>query len=226
LESLSFSVLGGAGVSKISKSGLKQLIGLTNLHTLDVKVYPVVIGPVDGVTLDFSALTNLNTLTLSGCSLQDADLVSLAGLHHLEWLMLDGTFTEEGLWRLRNLPELKHLSISGITCTADDHLGNLGGLTKLENLVLRGRITDAALGRLSGLPSIWSLRVETDEPIRPETVSSLKKAMPIITYIHIDKPPQTSQSAKQQSREQRERTRVSQARTNQRAPKNRRRERR
>jgi Leucine-rich repeat (LRR) protein len=225
LESLGFSVFGGAGVSKISKSGLKQLSGLTNLHTLDVKVYPVVMRPADGVTLDFSALTNLNTLTLFGCSLQDADLTSLAGLHHLEWLMLDGTFTEEGLWRLRNLPELKLLSISGISCTADDHLGNLGGLTKLGNLTLRGRITDAALGRLSGLPSIWSLRVETDEPIRPETVASLKKAMPMITYIHIEKPPQTMQPEKQQSREQRGPTRVSPSRTNQRAPANRRRRR-
>ncbi len=102
-------------------------------------------------TLDFSALTNLNTLTLSGCSLQDADLVSLAGLHHLEWLVLEGAFTEEGLWRLRNLPELKLLNISGISCTAGDCLGNLGGLAKLRDLVLRGRITDAALGRLSGL---------------------------------------------------------------------------
>jgi len=176
-------------------------------------------------TLDFSALTNLNTLTLSGLSLQDADLASLAGLHHLEWLVLEGAFTEEGLWSLRNLPELKRLSISGITCTADDHLGNLGGLTKLGDLVLRGRITDAALGRLTGLPSIWSLRVETDEPIRPETVARLKKVMPMITYIHIDKPQRIMQSATRQSREQRERTRVSQPRTNRRAPANRRRRR-
>jgi len=148
LESLNFGVLGGAGVSK---SGLKQLSGLTNLHTLDVKVYPVVTGPADGVTLDLSALTNLNTLTLSGLSLQDADLASLAGLHHLEWLVLEGAFTEEGMWRLRNLLELKLLNISGIAGTAGDCLGNLGGLAKLRDLVLRGRITDAALGRLSGL---------------------------------------------------------------------------
>jgi hypothetical protein len=210
----------------VTMSGLNQLSGLANLHTLDVKVYPVVIGPVDGVTLDLSALTNLNTLTLSGLSLQDADLASLAGLHHLEWLSLGGTFTEEGLLRLRNLPELKHLSISGISCLDGDCLDNLGGLTKLGDLVLRGRVTDAALGRLSGLPSIWSLRVETDEPIRPETVARLKKTMPMITYIHIDKPLRTSQSATRQAREQRERTRVSQPRTNRRAPANRRRERR
>ncbi|MCH8120534.1 MAG: hypothetical protein IIC00_12495 [Planctomycetes bacterium] len=223
LESLDFSVWGGAGVSK---SGLNQLSGLTNLHTLDVKVYPAVIDQADGVTLDFSALTKLNTLTLSGLSLQDADLASLAGLHHLEWLVLDGAFTEEGLLRLRNLPELKRLSISGISCTTGDHLGDLGGLTKLGDLVLRGRITDAALGRMSGLPSIWSLKVETDEPIRPETVARLKQVLPMITYIHIEKPPRTMPTATRQSREQRERTRVSPSRTNRRAPSNRRRERR
>jgi Leucine-rich repeat (LRR) protein len=222
LESLAFSVFGGAGVSK---SGLKQLSGLTNLLTLDVKVDPVVTGPANGVTLDLSALTNLKTLTLVGCSLQDTDLASLAGLHHLEWLVLEGTFTEEGLWNLRDLPELKRLSIGGISCIADDHLGDLGGLTKLGDLKLRGRITDAALGRLTGLPSLCSLSVETDEPIRPETVAGLKKVMPMITYIHIDKPPRTMQPANRQSREQRERTRVSQPRTNRRAPANRRRRR-
>jgi Leucine-rich repeat (LRR) protein len=223
LESLNFSAFGGASVSK---NGLKQLSGLTNLHTLDVKVHPVVTGPADGVKLDFSALTKLNTLTLSGLPLQDADLASFEGLHHLEWLTLEGTFTEEGLRRLRNLPELKLLTIRGITCTADDHLGDLGGLTKLRDLTLCGRITDAALGRLSGLPSIWSFRVETDEPIRPETVARLKQVMPMVTYIHIEKPQRTMQPATRQSREQRERTRVNPSRTNQRAPANRRRERR
>jgi Leucine-rich repeat (LRR) protein len=219
LESLNLS-------GSVTKNGLNQLSGLTSLQTLDVVVYPAMMRPANGVTLDLSALTNLNSLSLFGLSLQDADLVSLAGLHHLEWLILDGAFTEEGLLRLRNLPELKHLDIRGISCTVGDHLGDLGGLAKLGNLVLRGRITDAALGRLTGLPSIWSLRVETDEPIRPETVARLKKAMPMITYIHIDKPLRTSQSATRQSREQRERTRVSPSRTNQRGTANRRRERR
>jgi len=222
LESLGFSVFDNAG---ITKSGLKQLGGLMNLHTLDVKVHPVATGPVDGVTLDFSALKNLKTLTLVGCSLQDADLASLAGLHHLEWLVLEGAFTEEGLWRLRNLPELKRLSISGITCTTGDRLGNLGGLAKFGDMTLSGRITDSALGRLSGLPSLWSLSVETDEPIRPETVARLKQVMPMITYIHIDKPLPIMQPATRQSREQQERTRVSSSRVNQPTQQNRRRRR-
>jgi len=171
----------------LTKNGLNQLSGLTNLQTLNVTVMadPDAMRTADEVRLDLSALTNLRKLSLSGLSLQDADLVSLAGLHHLESLNLGDTFTEEGLWRLRDLSELKRLSISGISCVAGDRLGDLGGLTKLEDLVLRGRITNAALGRLASLPSIWSLRVETDEPIRPETVTRLKKAMPGITYIPV-----------------------------------------
>jgi Leucine-rich repeat (LRR) protein len=223
LESLDFSVFDNAGVTK---KGLKQLSGLTNLHTLDVKVHPAVKGPADGVTLDFSALTKLNTLTLDGLPLQDADLASLAGLHHLEWLVLGGDFTEEGLFHLKNLPELKRFSISSITCTAGDHLSNLGGLKKLEDLTLRGRITDAALRRMSGLGSIWSFKVETNEPVWPETIARLKQVMPAVTYIHIEKPQRTMQPAIRQSRGQRERTRISQPRTNRRAPANRRRERR
>jgi Leucine-rich repeat (LRR) protein len=222
LESLDFSVFGGAG---ISKSGLKQLSGLTNLHTLDVKVHPVVTDPADGVILDFSALTKLNTLTLFGLSLQDTDMASLAGLHHLEWLMLDGTFTEEGLWHLRNLPKVKLLDIRGISCTTGDRLANLGTLAKFEDMKLCGRVTDTALRRLTGFPSLWSLTVETNEPIRPATIARLKQAIPTITYIHINKPMRTMQPATRQSRGQQEQTRVSQPRTNQRTQQNRRRRR-
>jgi len=222
LESLGFSAFGGASVSK---SGLKQLSGLTNLHTLGVQVHPVVTGPADGVTLDFSALTKLNTLTLDGCSLQDADLASLEDLHHLEWLVLEGAFTEEGLWHLRNLPTVKHLIIKGITCTDGDRLSDVGGLAKFGEMTLSGRVTDAALRRLTGFPSLWSLTVETNEPIRPATIARLKQVMPMITYIHIEKPQRIMQPATRQSREQRERTRVIPSRVNQPKQQNRRRRR-
>ncbi|MHC4585979.1 MAG: leucine-rich repeat domain-containing protein [Planctomycetota bacterium] len=220
LESLGFSAFGGASVSK---SGLKQLSGLTNLHTLDVKVHPVVTGPADGVTLDFSALTNLNTLTLFGCSIKDTDIASLEGLYHLEWLMLDGAFTEEGLWHLRNLPTVKLLDIRGITCTSGDRLANLGTLAKFGDMKLSGRVTDAALRRLTGFPSLWSLTVETHEPIWPATIARLKQTLPMITYIHIEKPQRIIQPVIRQAREQRERTRVSPSRTNRRTQQNRRR---
>jgi Leucine-rich repeat (LRR) protein len=222
LEFLDFSVFDNEGVSK---GGLKQLSGLTNLHTLDVKVHPVVTGPANGVTLDFSTLTNLNTLTLSGMSLQDADVASLAGLRHLEWLTLEGTFTEGGLRFLRNLSNLKHLSIGDLSCTEGDHLDHLGRLVKLNDLTLRGRITDAALRRLAGLPSLWSLRVVTDEPIWPKTVTHLKQNLPAIEYIHIDKPSQWVRVQTKQPLRQRERSSVNPPRANRRTSRERRRRR-
>lgn len=214
LESLDFSVFGGAG---ISKSGLKRLNGLTSLQTLDVKVYPAMNSAPDGAMLGISALTNLKTLTLSGCSLQDADLASLAGLGRLEWLVLDGAFTEEGLWHLRNLSELKLLDIRGISCTSGEHLDDLAGMAKLGDLHLHGRVTDTALGRLSGLPSLWSLSVETDEPIRAQTIAHLKQSLLAIEYIHMDKPIRISQPA---IRENQGRAPVSQPRVNQRTQQN------
>ncbi|MEJ2703055.1 MAG: hypothetical protein P8Z79_11500 [Sedimentisphaerales bacterium] len=185
LESLSFSAFDG---EEISRDAIGQLSGLANLRTLDVKVYPGTDDQADEAALDFSTLTDLNTLTLSGCSLRDADLASLAGLTRLEWLVLDGNFTEVGLWHLRNLPQVKMLDIRGISFTSGEHLDELGGMTKLGDLHLHGRITDAALSRLSGLPFLWSLSVKTDEPIRPETVAHLKESLPAIEYIHVDKP--------------------------------------
>jgi len=216
LESLDFSVFGGAGVSK---NGLKQLSGLTNLQTLEVNVYPDMNGAADpgAPGLDISVLTRLNTLELPGCSLRDADLASLAGLSRLEWLILDGDFTEEGLWHLRNLSELKILDVRGISCTSGEHLDELAGMAKLGDLHLHGRVTDAALGRLSGLPSLWSLSVETDEPIRPETLAHLRKAMPTLMYVHMDKPPQMNPPAAVQNQR---RAPVSQPRVNQRTQQN------
>ena len=71
----------------------------------------------------------------------------------------------------------------------------------------------------------WSLTVETNEPIWPATVARLKQVMPMITYIHIEKPMRIMQPATRQSRGQQERTRVSQPRTNQRTQQNRQRRR-
>jgi hypothetical protein len=119
------------------------------------------------------------------------------------------------------MPELNRLYVSGLSeCTGED-LAHLNGLPKLRDLTLCGRIMDAALYRLSGLPSIWSLRVDTDEPIRKQTVTNLTKSHPVIEYIHINELPKVQTRPQQQ----RERTRVSQPRINQRTQQNRRRRR-
>jgi Leucine-rich repeat (LRR) protein len=171
----------------VSKRGLNQLSGLTHLRTLDVLPASDRAGGMDEVPLKLSALTELRTLSLRGLTLRDGDVASLAGLRHLEWLALEGAFTEGALWYLEDLPDLKLLNITGVSCATGEGLAQLGGLRTLGDLTLSGRITDAALARLPALPSLWSLRIVTDEPIRAETIARLRKTLPVIEYIHIDK---------------------------------------
>ncbi|MBL7188600.1 MAG: hypothetical protein ISS70_19930, partial [Phycisphaerae bacterium] len=111
---------------------------------------------------------------------------------------------------------------SGLSsCTGED-IAHLNSLPKLRSLTLIGDITNSTLASLTGPLSLESVRVDTDEPIRKETVTDLIKSHPVIEFIHI------SELQKVQTRppQQRERTRVSQPRTNRRTPTNRRRERR
>jgi len=176
----------------VTKRGLNQLNALTHLQTLAVMPRLGDSGVIDEIPLNLSALADLRTLSLRGFPLRDQDLASLAGMRHLEWLVLEGTFTESALLHLRSLSELYLLDVTGISCSDGEALASLGGLTKLTDLQLSGRITDAALARLPALPSLWSLRIVTDEPIRPETIAHLQQTLPVIEYIHIDKPLQTN----------------------------------
>ncbi len=176
----------------MTKRGLNELKNLTNLQTLNVKVRSK-----DGVVIDeippaLSSLTKLKTLELSGMAFRDADLASLAGMGRLEWLALNGSFTENGLWHLKDLHSLKLLRIDKISCSSGKGLASLAGLRKLNDLGLQGPITDTALDTLAGFPSLWSLTVQTDESIRPETIDHLWKMLPIVEYIHVDPLPQAN----------------------------------
>ncbi len=212
-------------LSPVTRSGLNQLNGLPNLHYLKVhaRENTAKTGPADELMLDLSGLKKMKDLDLSGLQLQDSDLAFLKHLPLLENLMIQpDSLTGTSLRHIRELHELNRLFVSGLSgCTGED-LANLNGLPKLRDLTLRGRITDAALGSLSGLPSISSLRVDTDEPIRKQTVTDLTKSHPVIEFIHINELP------KVQTRPVRtpKRTRVIQRRTNRRNPANRRRRRR
>ncbi|MCX5643280.1 MAG: hypothetical protein NTZ17_01140 [Phycisphaerae bacterium] len=178
----------------VSKRGLNQLGDLTNLRTLSVAVPSGLSGGVDEIPLNLSGLTSVTTLYLRGLPLHDEDLASLADLRHVQRLEIDGgiftggAFTEKALLHLKALPELEVLLLTGISCSSSEGLASLGGLKKLRDLNLQGRITDAALVRLPALPSLWSLTVQTDEPIRPETIARLKQTLPMVEFIHIDKP--------------------------------------
>jgi len=227
LESLSISTLGAPGASKISKSGLNHLNGLTNLRFLKVGLWgnSAKADPSDEVILDLSRLEKMKDMDL-GLSLQDSDLAFLEHLHLLENLMiqpepgspLNGTF----LRHLREMPELNRLYVGGLLgCTGED-LAHLNSLPKLRDLTLCGRITDTALASLRGPLSLDSIRIETDEPISKQTVTDLKNSHPVIEFIHINE----LYKARTRPASTPKRTGVSQPRTNRRAPANRRRERR
>jgi len=171
----------------VTKRGLNQLKGLTNLQTLHVVAHFSDAGPaIDEVPLNISSLRNLKTLTMQGVALRDADLASLAGMSDLEWLVLNAPLTESGLGRLQGLDSLKYMRIDGISCLSGESLAHLADFPRLGDLHLHGRITDAALSKVAGSPLLWSLTAGTDEPIRPETIDRLKRTLPGIDYIHID----------------------------------------
>jgi hypothetical protein len=173
---------------------------------------------MDESPLRLSALADLRTLTLQGLSLRDEDVASLAGLRHLEWLVLEGAFTEGALWHLKDFRDLKLLGITGVSCATGQGLAEMGELKRLGDLTISGRITDAALARLPALPSLWSLRIVTDEPIRPETVALLQRTLPVIEYIHIDRLTQSNPPLIKSSPAQRERTPANPSRVNRPTP--------
>jgi len=223
LESLSFSVLVGAGVSKISKSGLNQLSGLTNLRLLKVVTLAnaAKTDPADELMLDLSGLKKMKNMNLSGLSLQDSDLAFLKHLPLLENLMIQPiqphALTGAFLRHLRELPELNRLYVSGLSGCTDEDLAHLNGLPKLRTLTLSGRITDSALASLTGPLSLESLYFDTDEPIRKQTVADLAKSHPVIEFIHINRMPKVQTRPASTPK----RTPVSPSRVNQRTQQNR-----
>ncbi len=225
LESLSLSVVGG---TIVSKSGLNQLNGLTNLHYLNVSTWGIAAktDPADELMLDLSGLKKMKDISLSGLQLQDSDLAFLEHLPLLENLSIQpiqpgSPLTGAFLRHLRELPELNRLYVSGLSgCTGED-LAHLNGLPKLRSLHLTGDITNTALAYLTGPLSLDSLTVETDEPIRKQTVTNLTKSHPVIEYIHIHELPKVQTRPVSTPK----RTRVSPSRVNQRTQQNRRRRR-
>jgi hypothetical protein len=215
-------------LGSVTRSGLNQLNGLPNLRHLQVNAWRNAskTDPPDEVMLDLSGLKNMKDMNLSGLPLQNSNLEFLKHLPSLENLMIQPTQTTsslsgKSLRHLKELPELNRLYISELSdCTGED-LANLNGLPKLRSLTLIGDITNTALTSLRGPLSLESLRVETDETIRTQTVTDLTKSHPVIEYIHINELPKVQTRSIDTTKS----TRVSQPRTNRRTQQNRQRRR-
>lgn len=237
--SIFFSSVSDCGLASISKlkelehlhvdvltlSGVNHLNGLPDLQSLQVstRVDAAQATRADETVLDLSGLTRLKDLDLLGLTLQDEDLAFLKHLTLLERLMIYPAHpvSASSLGHLRELPQLNHLRVGKLSdCTGED-LTHLNTLPKLRSVVLEGGITDTALTSLTGPSCLESLRVDTDNPIRKETVTDLTENHPGIEYIHIHNltPIQT------QSTGTPGRTGVTRLRINRRPPTNRRRRR-
>jgi hypothetical protein len=177
-------------VNAATRSGLNHLNSLSNLQYLKVGAWGAApeTASADELMLDLSGLTKMRELYLSGLPLHDDDLAFLRHLPLLETLMIEpsSSLTGASLRHLRELPQLDLLWILGLShCTGDD-LRPLNDLPKLRELRLGGDITDMALASLTGPQCLGSLLVETDHPIRKETVTDLTKSHPALEYLHIN----------------------------------------
>ena len=172
------------------RGGLNHLNNLSNLQYLNVTAWGDIAktAPAEELMLDLSGLAKLKDFRLFGLPLHDDDLAFLRHLPLLETLMIEpsSSLTGASLRHLRQLPELHLLWVLGLSnCTGQD-LTYLSNLQNLRELRIAGDITDAALALLAGPPCLNSLMVETDDPIRQETVTDLTKSHPGIEYIHIN----------------------------------------
>ncbi len=203
----------------MTKRGLNELSGLTNLQTLHVSVHPDERPAIDEIRLNLGGLKSLTTLHLDNIALEDGDLACLSGLHHLEVVMFQGAvLPETALRNLKDLPALKRLDIGHINCSDGSGLASLGGLTGLRDLTLRGRITDRALGALASVTAPRSITAWTNEPIRPATIDRLKRTLPALEYIHLEPLPEMDKPGAKPSPKQQGPIRGSPPRNNRPAP--------
>lgn len=116
--------------SILSSQFLASLKGLCSVYSLELLNSNLQPGTVD----ELANWTSLRYLTINGCNVSDADMVSLARNHRLESLLLCGTkITDDGLSPLTNMKGLTRVEISGSKCTWDG-IRELCRNSKLESL--------------------------------------------------------------------------------------------
>lgn len=108
-------------------------------------------------------VTHLRALTLSGTRISDDGLHRLTGLSDLEFLSLNERITDDGLWHVGQMRELRTLWI-GWTEITDEGISHVCSLPHLEELWLQNtRITDAALEKICNLDNLESLVLDGTE---------------------------------------------------------------
>lgn len=159
--------------------GLNQLNVLSDLTHLELRGMR---DRRDGSVLRLSGLTELEELILPGVHLTDDDLATLAGLHRLQRLNIDGHFTREGLSHLTDLPRLRLLGISGSGLT-DEELSCLAECQALWRLGVQGSFTDRGLLALARCGSLRLLFIESDKPFSRRAIAQLQNRNPPINVM-------------------------------------------
>ena len=132
--------------TKITTTGLKELIKFPNLKNLDLSDTQI----TDEGIKELANLPKLTFLKLGYSKITDANLKEVAKLHNLKVLELRHTqITDEGIKELTELPQLEILDLTNTKIT-DAGLKILPKLQKLEAVLLEenGQITKAAVGEL------------------------------------------------------------------------------
>ena len=163
---------------EITDAGLAIIAKIPSIETLNLNQVGGGITDAGLVSL-VQGLPNLRVLGLSGSSITDDGLRSIATLKHLNQLVLERTaIGNEGLAHLRNLPELEYLKLAGTQVT-DDGLVHLTTLPKLKHLTLsQTDITGA--GSVEHLKKLTKLEYLTvpRENFDDEHYKTLKAAAP------------------------------------------------
>ena len=149
---------------------LDRLSGLTSLVSLDLR-YTAISG--QGLE-DLSELTNLESLSLDGCTSFHQDSIRhIEAFTHLRFLGLSGVpVGDQILSKLSSWPELTHLSLGAETTVAG--LRSLAAAPRLELLVLIGctALPDQIELDSAWLPSLRALHIEPRQ-VTPELVAQL-----------------------------------------------------
>jgi hypothetical protein len=185
-------------LAQVTNDGLKPLAQLKKLRTLKF-FHP---GPgFSGAGLAHLAeLPNLQQLTVAGSlAFNDEGMAAVAKLAKLqEFRMWHAGPTQEGIKKLKALPDLKRLNLGQRltykppACPTDETIAILVDLKSLESLQLsEARLTFAALQQLKQLPALKQLTLEGID-VPQADVERLKKELPELK-IEWTKPNETYQ---------------------------------
>jgi hypothetical protein len=160
----------------LTDDGVKHLAALSKLQALALTQTPKVRGTTVPALV---TLKEMNSLTLSGCTLGDlAGWSALKKLPKMTSLSLGRSeVTDAGAKELGQLTQLTYLSLDGSPIT-DAALTDLARLKALKNLSLMDtKITEKAVDVLGGMKQLVYLGV-SEKQVGKAGAEALKKALP------------------------------------------------